>query len=78
MAALDVTSEKGKEQITLENAAPNKPVRQIMLWTAPAPGIAKINSDAGFDLDSGQGWAGVVVRDHRGYVFLSAGCLLPI
>lgn len=39
--------------------------------------VAKLNSDAAFDADSGQSWAGVIARDHRGHLFLSVSKELP-
>lgn len=41
-------------------------------WEKPSDGVIKINSDAAFQLQTGQCWAGAVARDHRGQVLFSA------
>ena len=40
-------------------------------WSPPAPGWAKLNSDAAFLADTGDSWGGVVARDPQGLVFFS-------
>lgn len=41
-------------------------------WSAPEPGVVKLNSDAASFSESGDSWIGAVARDHRGQVFVSA------
>lgn len=45
----------------------------VARWNAPAPGTAKLNSDASFLPDTGHGWGGAVARDFRGLTNLSVG-----
>ncbi|KAI4989132.1 hypothetical protein ZWY2020_036449 [Hordeum vulgare] len=42
-------------------------------WTPPAAGLYKLNVDACFNIDSGTGSSGVVIRDDKG-TFLAALC----
>jgi hypothetical protein len=46
--------------------------RREEVWKPPRAGWVKMNTDAGFCRDSGAASAGIVVRDHTGFVLLSA------
>ena len=35
-------------------------------WTKPVDDFAKLNVDAGFDVDSGRGGSGAIIRDDHG------------
>jgi hypothetical protein len=45
----------------------DEPAKKI-IWEPPPEGWAKLNTDAGFYDDTGNGDTGVVIRDHRGRV----------
>jgi ribonuclease HI len=53
----------GKKKVT-------KKAKAIPSWKKPAPGILKINVDAGFDAEQRQGTSGLVIRDHDGRFIL--------
>jgi ribonuclease HI len=42
-------------------------------WTKPREEHVKLNVDAGYDMDSGTGSSGAIIRDNRG-VFVAASC----
>jgi ribonuclease HI len=43
-------------------------------WKRPATGVYKINVDAAFDVDTGRGATGAIIRDSRGN-FVAASCV---
>ena len=43
------------------------------VWEKPPEGTVKLNIDAGFDLDSGSGSTGAILRDDMG-IFMAASC----
>jgi hypothetical protein len=70
---------KGKEKVyegclgrkAPENKAGGEQKRED--WKPPPHGWLKINTDAGFCMDTGEASAGVVIKDERGKVILAAG-----
>lgn len=46
-------------------------------WIPPDRGVAKINTDASFLVETGESTAGAVARDYRGFVFVSVCRRLP-
>jgi hypothetical protein len=44
----------------------NRPVRQRACWRKPDHGWVKVNTDATFNAETGQGASGAVLRDDRG------------
>lgn len=65
-----MTAGSGKEILGLSTPIPSNPTQAALQWVAPVQGTAKLNTDTSFLLDSGQGWAGAIARDCRGFVFL--------
>jgi hypothetical protein len=54
-----------------------KAVQEKARWNAPQVGWMKINVDGVFDESSRSGGIGVVIRNHRGEVQLSAWRFIP-
>jgi hypothetical protein len=48
-------------------------ILQTKGWSKPASGVYKLNVDAAFDIDSGRGGSGAIIRDARGN-FMAAAC----
>ncbi len=46
-------------------------------WKKPPEGMLMINVDAAFDIDSGSGGTGVVLRDHSGACLAASQAFLP-
>ncbi|KAF2943139.1 hypothetical protein DAI22_02g044250 [Oryza sativa Japonica Group] len=46
-------------------------------WKKPPEGMLMINVDAAFDIDSGSGGTGVVLRDHLGACVTASQAFLP-
>jgi ribonuclease HI len=55
-----------------------KTAQEKARWKAPQEGWMKINVDGAFDESSGSGGIGVVIRNYRGEVQLSAWRFIPI
>jgi hypothetical protein len=76
-------NEKGKSKVfadnllpRCENAATAAQSGKCQKWTAPPEGWVKLNTDAGFCLNTGEASAGIVVRDAAGAVILTSWRML--
>ncbi|CAL5097923.1 unnamed protein product [Urochloa decumbens] len=63
---------KGQERVSLHTDRIKPPARQRENWEAPEAGWHKINVDGAFDLSTGAGAVGVIIRDEHGGVLLTA------
>jgi hypothetical protein len=68
---VELPTSSGKGTGYLSNPKPCISTNKCIQWTAPTSEVAKLNSDAAFDADSGQSWGGAIARDHRGHVLVS-------
>jgi ribonuclease HI len=51
--------------------------RKEVTWSKPLEGMLKINVDVAFDIQSGRGAGGVVIRDYRGQCIAASQKFLP-